>query len=163
MQPSTPTPLKHFGPLKGGWGVGGSRAGVPGTPPHIPQNDPLVALIIWNTHMWGGFELYPLGGPSSQVWGAGWGRSGVRKMFHVLHTYLAGIVLNLRGPLPTAMTSPIPSPATSPCPFHWRDFLLPTHCAHLQPHFCHVVGTGDERGEVGGRVDPRRIFNLCPT
>ena len=34
-----------------GGGGGGSRAGVPGTPIHVPQNDPLVALITWDTHV----------------------------------------------------------------------------------------------------------------
>ena len=44
-----------FGPLGrgggGAWGgPGGHWAAVPGTPTHVPQNDPLVALIILNTH-----------------------------------------------------------------------------------------------------------------
>ena len=34
-------------------GAGGRPAGVPGTPTYIPQNDPLIALIILNRHMWG--------------------------------------------------------------------------------------------------------------
>ena len=32
--------------LRGPGGVGGRQAGVPGTPPSLPQNDPLVALIM---------------------------------------------------------------------------------------------------------------------
>ena len=39
MQPLTPTALKHFGPLKGGWG--GSRAGVLHTPTYISPPPPL--------------------------------------------------------------------------------------------------------------------------
>ena len=31
----------------------GAQWGVTGTPTYIPQNDPLVALIILNTHRWG--------------------------------------------------------------------------------------------------------------
>ena len=56
----TPTPPLNFLGLGGGGGEGGSlgelgaaSGGVPGTPTYIPQNDPLVALIISNTHMWG--------------------------------------------------------------------------------------------------------------
>ena len=48
VQPPTAAPPKHFGPLK----RGGGRAGLPGTPTYIHQNEPLVALIILNTHMW---------------------------------------------------------------------------------------------------------------
>ena len=33
--------------------LGPPRAAVPSTPTYIPQNDPLAALIILNTHMWG--------------------------------------------------------------------------------------------------------------
>ena len=55
VQPLTPTPLKHFAPLKGGLGAG-RGGGVPGTPTYIPHNDPLLALIILNTHMWGLLE-----------------------------------------------------------------------------------------------------------
>ena len=40
--------MSHRGPCGGG-----SRAGVPGTLTYTPQNDPLVALIILNTHLWG--------------------------------------------------------------------------------------------------------------
>ena len=74
-----------------GGGGGGRQAGVPGTPTDAPQNDALVALIVLNTHMRGFLRYpHPLGGadPSSKVLGAGWGRSGVREMFHGLHTYL---------------------------------------------------------------------------
>ena len=52
----TPTPCLHPGGPKKLSGVlvsgGGSQAGVPGTPIHIPQHDPLVALIILKTEMW---------------------------------------------------------------------------------------------------------------
>ena len=47
VQPLTPTPLKHFGLLRGGGGAWGSQV------TYMPQNDPLVALTILNTHMWG--------------------------------------------------------------------------------------------------------------
>ena len=50
MQPPTSTP-KQF--LAGEGGQGGSQDGVLGTPTYIPQNDPLVALIILNTNIWG--------------------------------------------------------------------------------------------------------------
>ena len=49
VQPPTATLPTHFAHLKGLGGVGGSRAGVPGTPTYMPQNDLLVALII----VWG--------------------------------------------------------------------------------------------------------------
>ena len=45
----TNAPLKHFGPLKGvggHGGRGGSQFGVPCTLTYIPQNDPVVAMII---------------------------------------------------------------------------------------------------------------------
>ena len=45
----TNIPLNFLGPVLGG---GGGLGGVPGTPTHIPQNDPLVALVILNTHVW---------------------------------------------------------------------------------------------------------------
>ena len=44
-------PLNILTPGKGGGG--GAQACVPGDLTYIPQNDPLVALIILNTHMWG--------------------------------------------------------------------------------------------------------------
>ena len=61
VQPPTARPLKHFGPMKGvgGWelgvlgGGGGGGAGIPVTPTYILQNNPLVVLIILNTHMLG--------------------------------------------------------------------------------------------------------------
>ena len=68
-----PNPLPNFlGPVVGGaqWG------GVPGTPTYVPQNDPLVALIISNTHMWGFLEKkLPPGGPipAARSWGGGGG------------------------------------------------------------------------------------------
>ena len=70
--PGQSGPLKGRGAERGG-GMG-SRAEVPGTPTYIPQNDPLVALIIWNTHMWGFLKkICPPGGPvrAARVWG-GW-------------------------------------------------------------------------------------------
>ena len=52
-----PPPPKLFGPCGGrglSWGSWGRPVGgVPGTPTHIPQNDPPVALIVLNTHMRG--------------------------------------------------------------------------------------------------------------
>ena len=59
LRPDTKTPPNLLGPVGGGGWVGflgssgGRRAGVPGTPTYIPQNDPLIALVILNTHMWG--------------------------------------------------------------------------------------------------------------
>ena len=50
--PGTDTPQTFWPPKRCVWG-GGSRAGVPGTPTYIPENDPLIALIILNTDMWG--------------------------------------------------------------------------------------------------------------
>ena len=73
----TPTTPSSFWAL---WEVGG-RAEVPGIPTYIPQNNTLVTLIILNT------DIYPLG-IQSQVWGAGWDRSGVDSFLCVLHTYL---------------------------------------------------------------------------
>ena len=53
----TLTHPKHFGPLKRGGG------GLPGTPTYGYQNNPLVVLIILNTHMWGKKIVTPQGGP----------------------------------------------------------------------------------------------------
>ena len=69
------------------WGGGGGRldigcrvgmvmgapgGGIPGTQTYVPQNDPLVTLIILNTHMWGFQNFTHWGsGPSSQIWGGG--------------------------------------------------------------------------------------------
>ena len=59
----TPTsPPNFFGPVGGGlkWPWGG---GVPGTPTYIPQNDPLVTLIILNTYVGFVKQKLPSGGP----------------------------------------------------------------------------------------------------
>ena len=67
--PNTSSSPSLLGPVGGG-----RRAGVPGTPKHIPQNNPLVSLIILNTRVWGFLEKKsPLGGcgPRSQVDGGG--------------------------------------------------------------------------------------------
>ena len=53
VQPPTATPPKHLAPLKP---VGGGGQPDWGTPTSIPHNDPLVALIILNTHMRGFFK-----------------------------------------------------------------------------------------------------------
>ena len=53
MGPDTNTPLT-FWALWGRGGLEGHRGppgGVPGTPTYVSQNDPLVTLIILNTHM----------------------------------------------------------------------------------------------------------------
>ena len=70
-------------PLGGGAPVGGFL----GTPPYIPQNDPLVALIILNTHMWILKRNLPTGGP---VPAARLGGGGMRDefFFPILHAYL---------------------------------------------------------------------------
>ena len=93
-------PLNFLGPVEGGVGrgggvlrgVGGAQwggGGVPGTPTNIPQNDPLVALIISNTHMSGVLKKFlPPGDPipAARFWGGGGGLggvggSGVKKFF----------------------------------------------------------------------------------
>ena len=78
MQNQTPAPPpKLFGPCLGG---GGRPVGaVPGTPTYIPQDDPLVALIILNTHICGVLGELPTGGPvpAAKLWGGGrWGGGG---------------------------------------------------------------------------------------
>ena len=58
LRPDTNHPPLTFwalgGQVGGWWGVlGGSGPRVPKRYTSVPQNDPLVALIIVNTHMWG--------------------------------------------------------------------------------------------------------------
>ena len=75
----TPTPLNFLGPRgwgEGGWGPWGGLGrpvGVTGTPTYVPQNDPFVALIILNTHMWALQKkfIHWGSGPSSQILGGG--------------------------------------------------------------------------------------------
>ena len=75
--------------LEGSLGGGGAPGW--GTPKHIPQNDPLVALIVLNTHSFLKRNFHPLGRlvPAASVGRLDWG-GGVRgeKNFHVSHTYL---------------------------------------------------------------------------
>ena len=96
----TPTPPSlTFWALGGGGGFLGGLGGPPGrvlgTPTFIPQKDPLVALVILNTHMWGFKKHFYFGGggdPGSQGGGGGgggWmGEVRGQKKFHVLLTYL---------------------------------------------------------------------------
>ena len=85
--PGPQHPLNILAPEEGG----GWLPGVQGTPIYILQNKPLVALIILKTYVGVLKEkiFSPWGFPSQQPGlGAGWGRSGLRNFFHVLHTYL---------------------------------------------------------------------------
>ena len=71
-----PNPLSTFWALGGGGG--GSQDGVPGTPTYIPQKDPLVPLIILNTHLWGfSKKNSPMRGPGPSSHGGGGGGGGV--------------------------------------------------------------------------------------
>ena len=76
--------------------LGAPSRRVPSTPTYVPQNDPLIALIILNTHVWGFFEkkCTPWGSsPSSQTLGGGGGGGWGGKVrgenfFPVLHANL---------------------------------------------------------------------------
>ena len=95
-----PPPKNLLGPWEGGGGGGGSVSSGAGgggesrVPQHkIPQNGPVVALIILNTHLWGFVKTnVPPGGLVAAAgfggeWGRGWtggggeGGGGVKGFF----------------------------------------------------------------------------------
>ena len=86
VQPLTPTPPK---PPEGARGEGGgaSWARAAGTPTYVRQNDPLVALIILNTHI--------RSGPSGQAWGAGWGQGPEKKFMCCTHIGIPHEILSI--------------------------------------------------------------------